>query len=78
MKYPDSIPRYIINPTPLVVIIIGIEIVMKWSPVLSLFCDLMEADAIVRPHLLAVWRSEEPLLAEEIERMWGEYWRLQN
>ena len=77
MKYSDSFSRFITNPNALVVQISRIEIVMKWSPILSL-CDLMEADAIVRPHLLAVLRAEQPLLAEEIDRMWVEYWRHQN
>ena len=78
MKYSDSFSRFITNPNALVVQISRIEIVMKWLPILSLFCDLMEADAIVRPHLLAVLRAEQPLLAEEIDRMWVEYWRHQN
>gem|GEM_PF-5976385 len=49
---------------------------MKSSPVCSLFHELMEADAVVRPCLIAAWRSEHPVMAREIDQMWNKYGQL--
>lgn len=38
-----------------------------------LFKELMEADEIIRPMLLATWRLEHPLLVEDVYRMWDEF-----
>ncbi len=40
------------------------------DPVERAFLALMEADAVVRPSLLAAWRSVDPILAAGIERLW--------
>lgn len=42
-------------------------------PVDLLFKELMEADEIIRPMLVATWYREHPLLVERVYRMWDEY-----